>query len=50
MYRACELKDQTYKKTRTLHFSDLTWIQKAGRGEWGLGVGGHPDRSGSVAP
>ena len=21
MYRACELKDQTYKKTRTLHFS-----------------------------
>ena len=22
MYRACELKDQTYKKTRTLHFSD----------------------------
>ena len=20
MYRACELKDQTYKKTRTLHF------------------------------
>ena len=27
MYRACELKDQTYKKTRTLHFSDqqTTW-------------------------
>ena len=23
MFRACELKDQTYKKTRTLHFSDL---------------------------
>ena len=23
MYRACELKDQTYKKTRTLHFSEL---------------------------
>ena len=23
MYRACELKDQTYKKTRTLHSSDL---------------------------
>ena len=23
MYRACELKDQTYKKTRTLHFSDF---------------------------
>ena len=22
MFRACELKDQTYKKTRTLHFSD----------------------------
>ena len=22
MYRACELKDQTYKKTRTLHFSE----------------------------
>ena len=22
MYRACELKDQTYEKTRTLHFSD----------------------------
>ena len=21
MYRACELKDQTYKKTRTLHLS-----------------------------
>ena len=23
MFRACELKDQTYKKTRTLHFSEL---------------------------
>ena len=23
MFRACELKDQTYKKTRTLHFSDF---------------------------
>ena len=23
MYRACELKDQTYKKTRTLHFSEF---------------------------
>ena len=23
LYRACELKDQTYKKTRTLHFSEL---------------------------
>ena len=23
MYRACELKDQTYKKTRTLQFSEL---------------------------
>ena len=22
MHRACELKDQTYKKTRTLHFSE----------------------------
>ena len=22
MFRACELKDQTYKKTRTLHFSE----------------------------
>ena len=22
MFRACEVKDQTYKKTRTLHFSD----------------------------
>ena len=22
MYGACELKDQTYKKTRTLHFSE----------------------------
>ena len=22
MFRACELKDQTYRKTRTLHFSD----------------------------
>ena len=24
MFRACELKDQTYKKTRTLDFSELT--------------------------
>ena len=24
MYRPCELKDQTYKKTRTLHFSDYS--------------------------
>ena len=23
MHRACELKDQTYKKTRTLHFSEF---------------------------
>ena len=23
MYRACELKDQTYKKTRTLQFSEI---------------------------
>ena len=23
MYRACELKDETYKKTRTLHFSEI---------------------------
>ena len=23
MFRACELKDQTYKRTRTLHFSDI---------------------------
>ena len=23
MYRACETKDQTLKKTRTLHFQDL---------------------------
>ena len=23
MFRACELKDQTYKKTRTLQFSDI---------------------------
>ena len=23
MFRACELKDQTYKKTRTLHFSEF---------------------------
>ena len=26
MHRACELKDQTYKKTRTLHFSDTSEI------------------------
>ena len=26
MFRACELKDQTYKKTRTLHFSDFRAI------------------------
>ena len=23
MFRACELKDQTYEKTRTLHFSEI---------------------------
>ena len=27
MFRACELKDQTYKKTRTLHFSDSCTIR-----------------------
>ena len=26
MHRACELKDQTYKKTRTLHFSEYVII------------------------
>ena len=32
MYRACELKDETYKKTRTLHFSEylaVSWFQQA---------------------
>ena len=28
MYRAYELKDQTYKKTRTLHFSEKGVRQK----------------------
>ena len=34
MYRACELKDQTYKKTRTLHFPDLgaLWVRGPRRG------------------
>ena len=27
MYRACELKDQTYKKTRTLQFSEIGPVQ-----------------------
>ena len=27
MFRACELKDQTYKKTRTLHFADSAAIR-----------------------
>ena len=26
MFRACELKDQTYKKTRTLHFLNIEYI------------------------
>ena len=36
MFRACELKDQTYKKTRTLHFSGkrFKW-----RRSWGLRAG-----------
>ena len=28
MYRACELKDQTYKKTKTLHFSERGHIHQ----------------------
>ena len=32
MFRACELKDQTYKKTRTLHFSDKLSISRLERG------------------
>ena len=35
MFRACELKDQIYKKTRTLHFSD-----KYGSGHSGIEGGG----------
>ena len=27
MFRACELKDQTHKKTRTLHFSEILLLQ-----------------------
>ena len=34
MYRACELKDQTYKKTRTLHFSE--WPKESETSSWGL--------------
>ena len=36
MYRACELKDQTYKKTRTLHFPDKRHNSFTARlWEWG---------------
>ena len=31
MYRACELKDQTYKKPRTLHFSEIRKKARKGR-------------------
>ena len=37
MYRACELKDQTYKKTRTFHFSDLGGVGWGRAGEEGVG-------------
>ena len=40
MYRACELKDQTCKKTRTLHFSDSSqFAARIRRGFFTLGDG-----------
>ena len=33
MYRACELKDQTYKKTRTLQFSEKLQRQEIREGK-----------------
>ena len=38
MFRACEFKDQTYKKTRTLHFSEILGEAKPG----GLQTRGFP--------
>ena len=32
MFRACELKDQTYEKTRALHFSEQMWLKLAQEG------------------
>ena len=47
MYRACELKDQTYKKTRTLHFSEKQLLQGPLNG--GVSNGG-VSRPGLVLP
>ena len=41
MYRACELKDQTYKKTRTLQFSEFVLHVLMGRCETVLRLMGH---------
>ena len=47
MFRACELKDQTYKKTRTLHFSETAKIdsksaplERVALGAWRSGEAG----------